>query len=161
MKSNEKKMIFILIVVAVIIIVGLTKVKNAKSTNEIISSDVPNQNQVTNSVESYAEILDDGSKLNVSDKLSETKTFKNFEISNIQLTAVDGQSRILADVKNVGASKSEMTFIDIVILDRDGNEITTIGGVIGEVEAGATTQLNASATTDFANAYNFEIKAAE
>lgn len=161
MKSNEKKMILILIVVAIVIIAVLVKVRNSKTSSEVIVDNNSNQTAVTDSTEKFVEVLDDGSKLNVSDKLSETKTFQNFEISNIQLTSINGESQILADVKNTGSTKTEVTFIDIVILDKDGNEITTIGGIIGEVEGGETVQLNASATTDFANAYDFEIKATE
>ena len=165
MKSSEKKMILVLIIVAIIIIAVLVKVRN--SNNEVEGgSTVGNGDTVQTegnepTGDEFVEVLEDGTKLNVSDKLSETKTFGNYEISNIQLTEQNGQSLILADVKNIGEAKSDVLLVDITLLDKEGNEITTIGGIIGDVEPGATVQLNASATTDFANAYDFTVKVTE
>ena len=157
MKKSERRFILILIIVAIIIIAVLFNIRNGKQKEK-----VENEPVVENTVsEEFVEVLDDGTKLNVSDKLSETKTFGNYEISNIQLTENNGQSLILADVKNIGDTKSEVVLIDITLLDKDGNEIVTIGGIIGDIEPGETTQLNASATTDFANAYDFSIKISE
>ena len=155
MKKNEKRMILILIIVAVIIIAVLVKARNSKNSEELADAN----NVVENTVqEEFVQVLDDGTKLNTSDKLAETKTFGNYEVSNIQLTEQDGQSLILADVKNIGDTRAEVALIDITLLDKEGNEIITIGGIIGDVEPGETVQLNSSATTDFANAYDFTIK---
>ena len=137
-----------------IIIAILVKTRNGKT--ETVEDTVENE-----VVEEFVDVLEDGTKLNTSSKLSETKTFGNYEVSNIQLTEQNGQSLILADVKNIGATKADVVLIDITLLDKEGNEITTIGGIIGDVEPGQTVQLNASATTDFANAYDFSIKVTE
>ena len=166
MKKKEKKMLLLLVVVAIIIIVALTKIAGKKNTSDKNNANSGNNGGSTSEVADvqageFEQILDDGSKMNTSNKLAETKKFGNYEVSNIQLTERDGQSLILADVKNVGESKADITLIDITLTDKDGNEITTIGGIIGDVEAGETVQLNASATTDFANAYDisFQVKA--
>ena len=157
MKKKEKRFILMLIIVSIIIIAVLFNIRNGKQKVE-----VENEPVVENTIsEEFVEVLDDGTKMNVSNKLSETKTFGNYEVSNIQLTENNGQSLILADVKNIGDTKSEVILIDITLLDKDGNEITTIGGIIGDIEPGASTQLNASATMDFANAYDFSIKISE
>lgn len=156
MKKNERNAILVLIVVAVIIIAVLVRSRNGNDAEGSAVAEEPTaQNQV---VEEFVEVLEDGTKLNTSDKLAETKTFGNYEVSNIQLTEQDGQSLILADVKNIGSTKADVVLIDITLLDKEGNEITTIGGIIGDVEPNETVQLNASATTDFANAYDFTIK---
>ncbi len=155
MKKNEKRLVLILIVIAIIIIAVLVKVKNKDNK--------PGGNGDGNNGanEEFVQILEDGTKLNVSDKLSETKTFSNYEVSNIQLTEQDGQSLILADVKNIGNEKAGIVLVDIILLDKDGNEIVKIGGIIGETEPGQTVQLNAAATVDFANAYDFRIQVTE
>ena len=154
MKKSEKRMILLLIIVAIIIIAVLVKVRDNKEENVV--EEVPEE-QI---VEEFVEVLEDGTKLNVSSKLSETKTFGNYEVSNIQLTEQDGQSLILADVKNIGSTKLDVTIITVTLLDKEGKEITSIDGVIGDVEPGATVQLNTAATIDFANAYDFTIKIA-
>lgn len=157
MKKSEKKFILILIIVGIVIIAILFNIRKAKQKQTIENQSV----EGNATVEEFVEVLEDGTKLNVSDKLSETKTFGNYEVSNIQLTENDGQSLILADVKNIGDTKLEVVLIDITLLDKEGNEIITTNGIIGDIEPGATTQLNTSATTDFANAYDFSIKIKE
>lgn len=155
MKKNERRMILMLVIIAIIIIAVLVKVKNGRKAqageNGTNAGTSIGQN---GEPEEFVNLSEDGTKVNTSSKLSETKKFENYEISNIKLTAKDGQSLVLADVKNVGEAKTDVTLINIKVLDKEGNEITTIGGIIGDLEAGATTQLNASATADFANAFD-------
>lgn len=163
MKKSERRMILLLIIIAIIIIAVLVNIRNKKNSggnDDIINNggDDVGQEQI---VEEFVQISDNGEKVNTSEKLAETKTFSNYEVSKIRLTEKDGQSTILADVKNIGSTKSEVVLIDITLLDKEGNEIVTIGGIIGDAEPGATVQLNASATTDFANAYDFTVKISE
>lgn len=165
MKKSEKRMILGLILVAIIIIAVLVNVRNKNNnTDDVVDHNSIVENggdQLREEIGEFVEVLDDGTKMNTSDKLAETKTFSNYEVSNIQLTESNGQSLILADVKNIGTTKAEVVLIDITLLDKEGNEIVTIGGIIGDVEPGQTVQLNSSATTDFSNAYDFTIKISE
>lgn len=156
MKKSERRMILMLIIIGIIIIAILVKVKNGKTNENPI-----NEEQQNEQIEEFVEVSEDGTKVNKSEKLAETKTFENYEISNIQLTENEGQSLLLADVKNIGDAKTDVRLIDITLLDKEGNEITTIGGIVGEIEPGQVVQLNSSATADFANAYDFTIKTAE
>lgn len=167
MKKSERRMILGLIIGAIIIIVVLVNLRNKNdNTDDVVGNDDTvvepgGEQQPQEEMGEFVELLDDGTKLNVSDKLAETKTFSNYEVSNIQLTESNGQSLILADVKNIGDTKADVVLIDITLLDKEGNEIVTIGGIIGDVEPGQTVQLNSSATTDFSNAYDFTIKVSE
>lgn len=156
MKKKERRMILLLIIVSIIIIAILVKVRNGKAEEGAITDE-----QQSEQIEEFVEVAEDGTKVNKSEKLAETKTFENYEISNIQLTENNEESLILADVKNIGATKTEVRLVDITLLNKEGDEITTIGGIIGEIEPGQVVQLNASATTDFANAYDFSIKIAQ
>lgn len=161
MKKSEKRMILILVIIAVIAIAIFVMVRggNESGMQQNAGGRVSQNGDSTGSNESQdlVEKLQDGTKLNISDKLSETKTFGNYEISNIQLTEKNGESLILADVKNIGSDKMEMKFADIKLVDKEGNEITTLSAIIGEVEPGATVQLQVSSTLDFSNAYDFTI----
>lgn len=162
MKKNERRMILILVVIAIVVIAVL--VKSRTSTNQGAAQGNKNNGGQTSQTtekkekEEFVDVLDDGTKKNKSDKLTETKKFGDYEVSNVQLTESNGQSLILADVKNISDKKTELTLVDITLLDKEGKEITTIGGILGEAEPGATVQLNASATADFANAYDISIK---
>ena len=161
MKKSEKRMILILVVITAIVIAAVVMMRGGDETGAQQNGGgrVSQNGSSTGSNESQdlVEKLQDGTKLNISDKLSETKTFGNYEVSNIQLTEKNGESLILADVKNIGSEKMGMKFADVKLVDKEGNEITTLSAIIGEVEPGATVQLQVSATTDFSNAYDFSI----
>lgn len=148
MKAQEKRMILILIIVSILIITIVWCVTRNKET-EVVES--------TNR-EEFVEVLEDGTKLNISDKLNETKRVENFEIGNIQLTDKNGVSVLLADVKNVSETSTDWTIITITLIDRIGNTIQEIEGVIKDLQPGETTQLNAATSADYANSYDFKVK---
>lgn len=152
MKKKEKRLILILIaILVVVLIIGLFIKKNRNEENGVQSQ----QNTATD--EKFVQVLEDGTKLNKSSKLNETKNVEGIEISNIQFTYKDGQTVLLADVTNNSGKAIDMTLLNIKLLDEQGNEIVTVGGIISPMQVGETTQLNASMTMDYANAYDVEI----
>ncbi len=153
MKKNEKRMILILLVVLVIAIVIFVVNKNKKGNDNNAEANTE-ENKV---VEEFVQVLDDGTKLNTSTKLNETKQFEGLEFGNIQLTNSDGQSVLLADVKNTSSTASEMMLVDVTLYDKNGNELGTVGGIIISLQPGQSTQFNTSMTIDYANAYDFKI----
>ena len=153
MKYKDKKFNLILIVILIIIlIISFFINKIGKDKNEI-----QEQTQNTESGEEFVYELEDGTKLNISEKFNETKNIDGIEISNIQFTYKDGQTVLLANVTNNTGKAVDMTLVDIKLLDEQENEIITVGGIISPMQVGETTQLNASMTMDYANAYDFEI----
>lgn len=44
----------------------------------------------------------------------------------------------LADIENISESKTTDKIVQIVLLDEEGNELTTLTGVIDGLEVGAT-----------------------
>ena len=152
MKKKEKRLILILIAILVVVfIIGLFIKKNRNEENGVQSQ----QNTATD--EKFVQVLEDGTKLNKSSKLNETKNVEGIEISNIQFTYKDGQTVLLADVTNNSGKAIDMTLLNIKLLDEQENEIITIGGIISPMQVGETTQLNAGMTMDYANAYDVEI----
>lgn len=151
MKKKEKRMILILIVIAVVIIGVLLIWRNSVKNNEPLPQE---ENTV---IEKYVDVLEDGTKLNKSDKLKETKKLDNLEISNIQLTYRNGIAVVLGDVKNTGSTDVDLTAIELTLYDDKHNVLETIDGLISPVKAGETVQLNAGISADYANAYDFSI----
>ena len=153
MKNNEKKGIAILIIIAIIII-GIiffaTRGKKEDVAENTTENNVP--------VEEFVQVLEDGTKLNTSTKLSETKKVNGIEFGNIQLTMQNGQSVLLANVKNTTTTATELTAVDITLLDKEGNTIVKVGGLIAPLEAGEETQFNTCMTLDYANAYDFKVE---
>lgn len=152
MKKKEKRGLLILILVAIAIITTLAIITNRKGKE--VNSDATEENKV---VEEFVQVLEDGTKLNISTKLSETKIVDGLKIGNIQLTMQNGQSVLLADAENDTGKDIDIMLLDIILLDKNGNELTTIAGIIGNLKAGEKQQLNSSVTSDYANAYDFRV----
>ena len=158
MNTNEKRWIVLLVAVVIIAIVLIVVLTNRNGEEAVQQGE--QENEIVNE-EKYTTELEDGTKLNTSEEFNNTKTYGNLEISNIQYTEKDGMSVLLADVTNNGTTRHEVEIVKITILGDNGEVITEIKPIIGEIEPGETIQLNASITADVANAKDFTIEAAE
>ena len=116
-----------------------------------------NTNNSNTSSESYVEELGDGIVINKSRELNESKEVNGFTISNIQLTTKDGMTTLLADVKNDTGAKTTLKTAEITLLDNNNEELVTVKGIINEMEAGGTSKLNISMTSNYINAYDFKV----
>ena len=157
MSNNEKRWIILLVAVIVIVIVLIIGLANGRN------KEVQQQGQEETLVneEKYATELSDGTKLNTSEEFNNSKTYGNLTISNIQYTARNGTSVLLADVTNNGSTRHEVEIVKITILGDNNEVITEIKPVIGDIEPGETIKLNASISADVTNAKDFKIEAAD
>ncbi len=133
----------ILIIIIVAVIVNINK-KNKHETTE-------------NDENSYVEEIADGIKINKSTKLNESKLVNGLLISNIQLTESDGMTTLLADVTNKTEQKTSFKKLRIILLDENENEISSMIAFLNNINAGETTQLNVSTTSNYINAYDFKV----
>ena len=156
MKNKEKRMILILLVILIIAIVIFVVSKNLNKESKTKENGSTTQQENTEP-EEFVQVLEDGTKLNTSTELKKEKQVGNYKFENMQLTTQDNQTVLLADVTNTGSSKTDIQFVDVTLLDKDGNEIITIGGIISQLEPGEKTQFNTSMTLDYANTYDFKI----
>lgn len=154
MKKKEKRMILILLVVLVIAIVAFIISKNANKGNKGTENNTTEENTA---VEEFVEVLEDGTKLNTSEQLSKTKQVGAYKFENMQLTEQGSQTVLLADVTNTSSSATDLQLVDVTLLDKEGKEIITVGGIISPLQPGAKTQFNTSMTLDYANTYDFKI----
>lgn len=156
MKPEEKKLILILVIITVVVgVIAFFAMRGKNNQNS------GTQTKNENVTDEYVQKLEDGSKLNVSEELRKTKTLDGLEINNIQLREINGITKLLADVENKTGSTVEAKTVNIKILDKSGNTITEIAGVVDRLESGKKTQLNIGVTGDVSNAYNFEISNAK
>ena len=135
MKKQEKRMILILLAVLAIVIIALVINKNAKKENKENKAETAN-NTVT---EEFVQVLEDGTKLNTSEQLNKTKQVGAYKFENMQLTEQGSQTVLLADVTNTSSSATNMQLLDVTLLDKNGKEIVTIGGIISPLQPGAKT----------------------
>lgn len=172
MKKETKKnnnlgpwvVIFLVVIIGVAIIgivINKNKTKNAnqgvagQGADGSVSAEAENE-----VVEEFVSKKDDSTKVNTSSDLKVDKTYNGIKITNIQLTAKDNETTLLADAENVsGKDIADFTDIDLVFYDKEGKEIGTIPGIISPLKAGEKSQLNASINADFANAFDFKVTA--
>ncbi len=141
--------IVIIVIIAIVGIVWLLKSNQQNNGEEGVNEEI---------TEDFVRTLDNGIKLNVSQMLNEDKKFEEFTLSDIQLTSQNAQTQLLATVTNDSEQATELTQVQVVLYDINGNEIVTLDGIIGPLQPGENTQLNVSSSLDYANAYNFELR---
>ena len=154
MNKKVKKIIaaiMIIIVIAMVITIML-RFRNRKPTENIRTV----EEQIIPK-EEFVDKLEDGTRINSSDKLHETKTFDGLEISDFQLTEKDNMTVLLGKITNNANTKKGGYAVNITVLDKDRNEMTTVVAYIKELQPGENTILNVSSTFDYANAYDFTI----
>ncbi len=149
MKRNNKTIYIILLIIILVIILFIVK-QNRKDNNVNTIEQEASQGQLVQE-------LENGTKLNISSKLNEEKETDGLKFTNIELTQQNKQTVLLADVTNISENATELKLVDVVFLDREGNEIITVGGIISPLESGEKTQFNTSMTLDYTNVYDFKI----
>ena len=155
MKKSEIKPIFILTVIAILII-GLMLIIRSNNAKKSAQNE---QSSEENTVEEkYVQVLNDGTKLNDSEKLNKDRSFEgqsDIELSNIQLTSKDGITNLLCDVKNNSSTPLKLQEVYVILRDENGNEIDRIPSILEDIQPGETKQFSTFVTADYANAYDF------
>lgn len=156
-KNSQKAititMVILLIAIFIItIILGLIRI--GMENNWFAES---NKIETNTEKQEFVEVLEDGTKLNVSDKMKEVKKFEEFEISNLKVTENNNVTLLEGTITNVGKTEEGGYPVNLIIKDKEGKEIITIAAFIGKLEPGKSTQLSTSATFDYSNAYDFSI----
>lgn len=151
---KSKKWIIVIILVAIIVIVGVVILVNSLKKNETLSNE-----RISNigTYEKYVQVMQNGTKINVSDEFLKTKKYDGLEISNISLKFEKGISTFIAQITNkTGKTKKEQK-VTIILEDETGKQIDTLKGIIDETNPSETVTLKISATKDIVNTYNFRV----
>ena len=171
MKKNEKIFVVVLLVIAVVAIVFAVNRNNSKDEPTQIAQENVQQTQInseeqdqttgedtpTNEVGKFEQDLGNGVSLNTSDKLGTTKTFDGYEVTDITLSKKGNVTTLLGTVKNTTNSTKPFQLLKITLLDENGEKIQTLSCGIKELDAGESTQLSTTASSNYVNAYDFSI----
>lgn len=157
MTDIEKKFIFTVIGFLILIMIVVLCIKSSNKNKLEQQKASENNTQLEDYVTSFEKIGSDV-KVNNNEDLAKTKTYNNIEMSNIKFTSQNGNSVLVADVKNIGEIKHEKEIITLSIIGSDDTEIATLDTILTDLEPGETKQLTVLATADIINAKNFIIK---
>lgn len=157
MTDIEKKFIFTVIGFLILIMIVVLCIKSSNKNKLEQQKASENNTQLEDYVTSFEKIGSDV-KVNNNEDLAKPKTYNNVEMSNIKFTSQNGNSVLVADVKNIGEIKHEKEIITLSIIGSDDTEIATLDTILTDLEPGETKQLTVLATADIVNAKNFIIK---
>lgn len=150
MKKKEKRMILILILVS-ILIVGIVWLVTRPKTNKTNASGSVAQGEFT-------KVDNEGTIVNTSEKINEDKEELGFSITNVKLEEKNGETIISARITNKTESNQESFFGNIVLFDKQGNEIGRIPTMVSETQKGESIDIEASITESYVNAYDFKLE---
>lgn len=157
MTDIEKKFIFTVIGFLILIMIVVLSIKSSNK-NKLEQQKASENNTQLEDYVTYFEKIGSDVKVNNNEDLAKTKTYNNVEMSNIKFTSQNGNSVLVADVKNIGEIKHEKEIITLSIIGSDDTEIATLDTILTDLEPGETKQLTVLATADIVNAKNFIIK---
>ena len=158
MDNKKKYILIVMIVIIIAVFIGAVAYKYIKNRN-IGNKGFYGRGQDTNAqLGEYEKIDKSGNKINTSSKLKSEKEYNGLKVSNINLQSNNGATVLLADVENTSSNSIEdFTTIDIRFVDKNGEELGVLTGLIKPLKANEKTQLNSSTTSNLTNAYDFEI----
>ena len=152
MKKQEKRMLLILVIVSVLIITIIWFATRNKENNNVGGT--------TENVEQgeFTKVEADGTIVNTSEKLKQTKENLGFSITNINFMKKGNETILTARVTN-NTGEAQGDFLgQIVLLDKKGNEIGRIPAMITETENGEAIDIETTITESYANAYDFRLE---
>ena len=152
MKSQEKRMLLILVIVSALIITIIWFATRNKENNNVGGT--------TENVEQgeFTKVEADGTIVNTSEKLKQTKENLGFSITNINFVKKGNETILTARVTNNTGAEQGSFFGKIVLLDKSGKEIGRIPVMISETQNGEAIDVETSITESYANAYDFRLE---
>ena len=140
--------IFILIIVLIVVVISIVK----KSGN--------NENNDDNIGNEYIENIQENEKINTSLKIQEDKQYNGIQYTNISITQkADVVNIIMNATNNSGINiKESDSIIKIKLLNENGEEIMSVGAMIGEIKIGETKQISASTILEISEIHDIKIE---
>lgn len=149
MDKSEKRMIAILVAITIIVIIVAIIWNNNTKNKKIEENATPK--------EEFVNVLEDGTRVNNSNKLHEKKVFDGMEFTDLKLTERGNVTVLLGKITNTSSTTKGGYLVNVKLVDKQGNEIITIEALLPELAPGQSTELNTGGTLNFANAYDFII----
>lgn len=146
--NKQQKRFLIGAIVITILIIGIAiynRGENQESENKI-------------KTEEYTTEKNNGDKVNTSEALKKSRKEMDYYIKNITLEKKDAQTIFKIDVENQKSTTIKGQLLDIVFVDKNGQEEARMALYVREIKAGETITTQATINNDFTNVYNFKLE---
>ena len=91
-------------------------------------------------------------------KVATIKQTSEYEIYNTDIKIDGGSTKITATVKNISGRKIEQKEIEIVLLDKNENEIGRVRVIVPSLEKESVAEISAESLTAYENVVDFKIE---
>ena len=156
-KRDQIVLVSIIAIIIIAIIIVLVVVNKNKSKEPEENATVA-QTTTTTTTSENVKVQADGTKENVSSKLKEEKKFEGMKVKDIKLKSQSDLTNFTATVENTTDKDFTGKPIVITFTNKSGETVSTLEGYLGDTKKGETSIIDASATTDLSDAYDFSIK---
>ena len=154
MLKNKKALIITGVVILVILLLSVALIfQNKRAMKKNQNTHIIDMNNNAN-----VELTSDNKKKNISEKVNASRNLEGIEISNIELYATADISYFKANVKNTKETNFSGGVAVITFKNKAGEETDILEIYIPALDAQKENTINASTTSDIANAYDFDIK---
>ena len=147
MNSKSQHQIRLLIIGIVLVIAIIVVIASVNKNKNIV---VDETQQPTNVETNFTQAAD-GTKVNTSEELSQTKEVGDVIIKQTKLVYSNGTALLTSTVTNNGIAKDNLRF-KIKFIANDGSVIAEAIGFVGQIKANQTTTISSSITLDTSNA---------
>ena len=120
----------------------------------------PESTELEETEEIYYIELDDGSFLNISDKLKQTKIIagKEIQINVTQVIYIPNKTILYANAKNIGGETTNKFLAKITYIDKNGGYIGNTFLYIKALQPNQEIQISGESSSNFINSYDIKIE---
>ena len=171
MKEKTKRIFIVVLIICLVIslVVIILNIMNKRKENEVenINKQVEQkseekkyeENKQQEDMQGSNNVKVDGNKvINTSNKLKETKNYKNCHINVVSVITENKSTDIVFNITNNTTDNIDLDIVTVEILDDNGKVFKEISAYFGKVKSNSTKESRISMQIDVANMHDLRIK---
>ena len=166
MKNKKGLIIAIILLIIFISIIAITIIFNTIDKNKLINSEL--QKHFDTIADNDYGLIDlentdnvkikNNEKVNISPKIKETHTFKQYEISNMEIFTMRDTCFVIFDIENLSYTGDEQQTIEFFFYDQKGKSRGSITyELFKNFTVGKKTTIKIVHHLDFSNSYDYKM----
>ena len=170
MRKNKRKVIIVIILIIILMVLGTICVisikKNDQENNTTEENNIDMSVNNTNIQEGEILIdydnlenakLEDGIKINTSEKVHQQKTFEGLRINQVLIDSEQNMTNFSINFENISDKTIGEKYLKITCLDKSGNQIGELYAYVSETAPGEIANTKVTVPEDYINMYDYQI----
>lgn len=155
---SRKKIFVIMSLIIIVIVVTIIIILKKNDNYEEDTQKLQELTLYDTNLSEYVKETEEGIKINTSTELNQKKSLGELSVSGIQLTSKSGIMTLIATATNNSSSDTSLKNFEVVLLNKEGEEIATAKGVVKSLKVGESTKINISMSSNGIRAYNLKFR---